>query len=318
MLFSIGFSMVSYFVLTVVLDKYPYQLEEINYVAYLVNQALAIVYIFYGLFLIKTENQNYNRALHETNDEITRQSQLLKEQAEQLDQLNTMQTKLFSVISHDLKAPMYALRNLFAAMELQKMPAKDIKAFIPDVQKDLNYTVGLMENLLNWAKSQMKSHHVHAQALDVDSLLTEVSRVLNLQADAKNIKIVNTTEHPVLISADRDMISLVIRNLLSNAIKFSPPGSTITIGASEMSSYADIYIQDTGKGIGADELKKINSQEFFTTNGTAHEQGTGLGLMLCREFLSKNGGKLRIESETGKGSRFSFTLPKAEIHAIDA
>jgi signal transduction histidine kinase len=174
-----------------------------------------------------------------------------------------------------------------------------------------------MENLLNWAKSQMKSHHVHAQALDVDNLLKEVAQVLNLQADAKNIKIVNTTEQPVLISADRDMVSLVIRNLLSNAIKFSPSGSTITIGASEMSSYADIFIQDTGKGIGTEELKKINSQEFFTTNGTAHEQGTGLGLMLCREFLAKNGGKLRIESETGKGSRFSFTLPKAEMHVID-
>lgn len=317
MLFSIGFSMVSYFVLTVVLDKYPYQLEEINYVAYLINQVLAIIYIFYGLFLIKTENQNYNRALHETNEEITRQSQQLQIQAEQLDQLNTMQTKLFSVISHDLKAPMYALRNLFAAMELQKMPAKDIKAFIPDVQKDLNYTVGLMENLLNWAKSQMKSHHVNPQALDVEDLLSDVANVLKLQAEAKNIKIQNVSEHSVTISADREMISLVIRNLLSNAIKFSPQGSTITIGVNEMSSYADIFIQDNGKGIGEEELKKINSQEFFTTNGTAQEQGTGLGLMLCREFLSKNGGKLRIESEAGKGSRFSFTLPKAELLTID-
>ncbi len=316
MVFSIAFSMVSYFILTVVLDKYPYQLEEINYVAYLINQVLAIIYIFYGLFLIKTENQNYNRALHETNEEIRRQSTQLQEQAEQLDQLNSMQTKLFSVISHDLKAPMYALRNLFATMELQNMPAKDIKAFIPDVQKDLNYTVGLMENLLQWAKSQMKSHHVHAQAIDVNDLLGEVVGVLHLQAENKNITIENHSVEDIIISADRDMISLVLRNLISNAIKFTPPGGKILVGATEMSSFTDIYVQDSGKGIGQEELKKINSQEFFTTNGTAQEQGTGLGLMLCREFLAKNGGKLRIESELGKGSKFSFTLPNAELHDL--
>jgi len=316
MLFSIGFSMVSYFVLTVVLDKYPYQLEEISYAAYLINQILAIIYIFYGLFLIKTENQNYNRALHETNEEISRQSFMLQEQATQLDQLNSMQTKLFSVISHDLKAPMYALRNLFTTMEVQKMPAKDIRAFIPDVQKDLNYTVGLMENLLSWAKSQMKSHHVNAQALDVNDLLDEVIHVLHLQAETKHIKVLNTAPEGVIISADRDMISLVVRNILSNAIKFTPEGGTITVGAKEMTTFADIYIEDTGKGIKEEELKKINSNEFFTTNGTAQEQGTGLGLMLCREFLAKNGGKLRIESEYGKGSRFSFTLPRAEFLSL--
>lgn len=316
MLFSIGFSMVSYFVLTVVLEKFPYQLEEISYAAYLINQILAIVYIFYGLYLIKTENNNYNKALHDTNEEIRRQSVILQEQAEQLDQLNSLQNKLFSIISHDLKAPMYALRNLFTTMEVQKMPANDIREFIPEVQKDLNYTVGLMENLLHWAKSQMKSNSVNLRAIDVCELVEEVVGVLHLQAEEKNISINNKTDEGIIISADRDMISLVIRNILSNAIKFTPPGGRITIGATAMSTFADIFIHDTGKGIAPDDLKKINAQEFFTTNGTSQEQGTGLGLMLCRDFLTRNGGKLRIESEPGNGSRFSFTLPMAELHAL--
>ncbi len=316
MLFSIGFSMVSYFILTVVLDRFRYNLEDINFTAYIINQILAIIYIFYGLYLIKTENNNYNKALHDTNEEIRRQSLKLQEQAEQLDQLNGMQTKLFSIISHDLKAPMYALRNLFTTMEVQKMPAKDIKEFIPEVQKDLNYTVSLMENLLHWAKAQMKSHSVNPQALEADELLEEVARVLKLQAEAKGIIIENKAPEGIIISADRDMISLVVRNLISNAIKFTPEGGRITIGAKSMSTFADIFVEDTGRGIPSHELEKINSQEFFTTNGTAQEQGTGLGLMLCRDFLEKNGGKLRIESELGKGSRFSFTLPKAEILGI--
>ena len=309
MIFSICFSMVSYFFLSVVLKKYIYQLEQINYVAYLVNQALAIVYIFYGLYLIKTENANYNTALQRTNFEIQKQSNQLQQQATELDQLNSLKNKLFSVISHDLKAPMYALRNLFENMHSQDMPADEIKSLIPEVKQDLNYTISLMENLLNWAKSQMQSHSAKPQAVNLQELIDDVTHVLHLQAEAKNIRIENKATAPVYAWADADMIHLVLRNFISNAIKFTPAGGHISIGASELASFTEVYVQDTGKGMSSKEIKKINDQEFYTTNGTAHEQGTGLGLMLCKEFLAKNDGHMRIESEPGKGSIFSFTLP---------
>ena len=309
MIFSISFSMVSYFFLSVILKKYLFQLEHINFIAYLINQALAIVYIFYGLYLIKTENANYNRALHHTNVEIQKQSNQLKEQANELDQLNTLKNKLFSVISHDLKAPMYALRNLFENMHSQDMPADDIKSMVPEIKQDLNYTVSLMENLLGWAKSQMQSYAVKAHAVNVRELIDDVMNLLHRQAEAKNIRIENKAKGPVLAWADADMIHLVLRNLISNAIKFTPCGGRISIGAAELDTFTEVYVQDSGKGIGPKELRKINNEEFYTTNGTAHEQGTGLGLMLCKEFLAKNDGHLRIESEIGKGSTFSFTLP---------
>jgi two-component system sensor histidine kinase/response regulator len=309
MIFSICFSMVSYFFLSVILKRYIYQLEQINYVAYLMNQGLAIIYIFYGLYLIKTENTAYNNALQETNIEMQRQAHQLQQQAAELDQLNSLKNKLFSVISHDLKAPMYALRNLFENIQSQDMPAEEIKSLIPDVKQDLNYTVNLMENLLQWAKSQMQSHAVKPQTVDLYAMIDNVVHTLHLPAEAKKIKIANKTTESVFAWADYDMIHLVIRNLLSNAIKFTPPGGQITIGASEQNSFTEVYVQDTGNGISQKDLKKINNHEFYTTNGTAHEQGTGLGLMLCKEFLAKNDGHLRIESETGKGSVFSFTLP---------
>lgn len=312
MIFSISFSMISYFFLSVILKKYIYQLEQINFAAYLVNQGLAIIYIFYGLYLIKTENANYNTALYQNNLEIQKQSNQLKQQAEELDQLNTLKNKLFSVISHDLKAPMYALRNLFDNIHSQGMPAEEIKELIPEVKKDLNYTVSLMENLLQWAKSQMKSHTVRPQLINVTDLIDEVMHLLHLQAEAKHIRIGKKTSGAVYVWADYDMINLVLRNLVSNAIKFTPQGGTICIGASEFSNFAEVYVQDSGKGMTAAEVKKVNSEEFYTTNGTAHEQGTGIGLMLCREFLLKNEGRLRIESEAGKGSTFSFTLPLAD------
>jgi signal transduction histidine kinase len=106
---------------------------------------------------------------------------------------------------------------------------------------------------------------------------------------------------------------LILRNLLSNAIKFTPNQGYIEIGVNEISSFVEIYVQDTGVGISKEAIQKISESNFYTTKGTSSESGTGLGLMLCKEFLQKNGGQMHIESELGKGSIFSFTLPRLEI-----
>lgn len=313
MFFSISFSMISYFILSVVLTKYRYQLEDINFIGYLFNQALALIYIFYGLYLIKKENADYQASMMVNNSILQQNNYEIQKQAEELDQLNSLKNKLFSVISHDLKAPMYALRNLFDDMQKQDMPAEEIKELIPDVKNDLNYTVSLMDNLLQWAKSQMQAHTVNAGPINVKQTIDDVLHILYLQAEAKKIHIENRAIDGFNAWGDSDMISLVLRNLISNAIKFSPSGGQIHIGTFEQDSVTEIYVKDAGKGISQEEMKKIASQDFYTSNGTAQEQGTGLGLMLCKEFLAKNNGHLRIQSEIGKGSIFSFTLPKQEL-----
>ena len=324
MLFTIALSMVSYFILSVVLKDFLYQVETENKVLYLVNQALAIVFIFYGLFLIKKENTGYqfsiltkNRILHKKNLEIKQQKEdiaekadLLEKQRAELAELNTLKTKLFSVISHDLKSPMYALRNLFRNMHQYDLPAEEVKTLVPDVLTDLNYTISLMENLLEWSKTQMQSSTVRSANLDQSKLIHDVINLLHLQADAKHISIECNASSPVYVYADRDMINLVLRNLLSNAIKFTPDNGTIKIGVTDHSTFVEVYIQDSGTGISKEAMQKINENNFYTTKGTASESGTGLGLMLCKEFLYKNGGQMYIESEPGKGSTFSFTLPK--------
>lgn len=316
MIFSIGFSMISYFILSVVLEKYPYKLEHINFTGYLINQGLMIIYIFYGLYLIKKENTNYQASMLITNTTLQKNNEEIQKQAQELDELNSLKSKLFSVISHDLKAPLYALRNLFDDMQRQDMPADEIKSLIPDIKNDLNYTVSLMDNLLQWAKSQMQAHTVNADKHDVKEMIDEVMQVLYLQAEAKKIHIENKVAHGYNIWADRDMINLVLRNLLSNAIKFSPSGGKISIGTFDQSQFAEIYVKDAGKGISKEEMKKIEGQEFFTTNGTAQEQGTGLGLLLCKEFLARNNGRLRIQSKPGEGSVFSFVLPKSDKEPV--
>jgi signal transduction histidine kinase len=329
MLFSVAWSMINFFILAVVLKHFRYDIGILDRPLYMFNQLLAIAFIFYGLYLIKKENAGYqlrilkkNKALHKVNlevqkrnTEIAEKATLLKTQAAELSELNSLKSKLFSVISHDLKAPMYALRNLFNDTQKYNVPAEELKKMLPEVVKDLNYTVGLMENLLQWAKSQMQAEAIKTGTVDVTKLINEVLQLLRLQAETKKIYIEPKTTAPVFVSGDVEMINLVLRNLLTNAIKFTPENGHISVGANELSSFVEIYVQDTGMGLSQEALKKIDENDFFTTKGTASESGTGLGLMLCKEFLTRNGGQMHIESEVGKGSIFSFTLPRPQLLA---
>jgi two-component system, sensor histidine kinase and response regulator len=319
MLFSLGLSMVSYFVLVVINKEYTYQLHTSNFFLYLFNQVTAIVFIFYALFLIKKENNLYqfgilstNKALQEKNDKIEKQKAEIEQKAVELSELNSLKNKLFSVISHDMKTPMYALRNLFRSMQQMDMSGREIKSIIPDVVSDLNYTTGLMENLLHWVKSQMNAANVSPAELSMEDVTDETIHVHQLQATTKKISIIREMEESPVVFADRDMVTLVLRNLLSNAIKFTPEHGTIIIRLKTESNFCRVSVIDNGIGMNHEALSRIQDNSYYTTNGTAKESGTGLGLMLCRDFLSKNGGSLLIESELGKGSAFSFTLPIAD------
>jgi two-component system, sensor histidine kinase and response regulator len=321
---SFSFSMTCYFLVETVWTHYDYSLSAHNFLFFLFNHLLAIFFIFYGLLLIRNENMRYhdqtrdkNWQLRRSNLKIMRQkadltgkAALLEEKTMQLTELNSLKNKLFSIIAHDLKAPLYALRNLFRNVQVYDLPGDEIKLLIPEVVNELTYTTGLMENLLQWAKSQMQNDAVKPQLLDMARVAKEVLQLLRLQAEAKHIYIDSKIERPVYVYADKDMVNLVLRNLLSNAIKFTPEEGSIFIEAHETRSHIEVVVQDTGTGISSEGLEKLLSANYFSTRGTGGEAGTGLGLMLCKEFLSRNGGEMRIESEPGKGSIVAFTLPK--------
>jgi len=183
---------------------------------------------------------------------------------------------------------------------------------VPEVVNELTYTTSLMENLLQWARSQMRADTVKPQVIDLSEQIAEVNRLLRLQAEAKHIKVKLSGDPSVLALADKDMVSLILRNLLSNAIKYTPEHGNIEIGARKQHVGVELFVRDTGMGIGEGELEKIKSNSFYTTKGTAGESGTGLGLMLCREFAVRNGGELQIESQPGQGSFFTVKLPEGE------
>ena len=168
-----------------------------------------------------------------------------------------------------------------------------------------------MENLLQWAKTQMQGDSINPQLLVIDELVTEVKKLLHLQAESKQVYIKTKIDPSLNIFADRDMVNLVLRNIISNAIKFTPNNGEINVGAVIKKDMVEMYVLDTGTGISSENIQKLFTKNYFTTNGTANESGTGLGLMLCKEFLDKNGGSISVESQLGKGSKFLFTLPKA-------
>jgi signal transduction histidine kinase len=335
---SLTLTLACYFYFFVFTKNYNAFLADINFPLYALNHFLPAAFIFYALMLIKKENTQYqirilekNRQLHRINLEIKKQKEvidqkaellqkqnlvieekanLLEKQTQQLSDLNSMKNKLFSVISHDLKTPLYALRNLFKTVHQYNIPGDELKQFVPEIIKDLNYTTALMENLLTWVKTQMQAHSPQPQLIEISELVKESTDLLRLQLQLKEITLETEIDEPYYIYADKEMISLVIRNILTNAIKFTPQHGKIQIGAGEKIGYLEIFVQDSGVGMSPAVLTKLFQNTFFSTKGTADETGTGLGLILCKEFLAKNNGNLHVESEEGKGSRFSFTLPK--------
>lgn len=323
--FSFSWSIVCYFLSVKVARDYYFFLVAKNYGFFVFNYIVASGFILYALYLIKKENMGYqftllykSREVHRRNIEIERQkqdivqkSQLLEEQTRKLTELNNLKNKLFSVIAHDLKTPMYALRNLFDNMQQQKMPAREIKELVPSIAEEMNYTTSLMENLLHWAKSQMASAPIEPEELDVEMMIQEVLGLLHLQATNKKIHLESRIDQPLYCFADREMVNLVLRNLLSNAIKFTPEKGKVLIGASENSEWVEIYVEDTGIGIAPENMDRLFGNNYFTTKGTGNEGGTGLGLKLCKEFLEKNGGQISVNSKPGHGSKFTVTLPRS-------
>lgn len=323
-LFCIGFNMVNYLMLLVMLKNYQVQHDTNHPFFFLLNHLIAVAVIFYSLYLIKKENAGYqasmlakNNELQLINEEVKKQKEeivekanQLEEQTKRLNEIDAFKTRLFSIVSHDLKGPLHALRNLFVEIRQQNMSAKEIREFVPDVIEDLTNATGLTDNLLNWARSQMHAQQIFPQVVNVAKMIDEVMQQQKLQAELKNIQVNKNIQEDLFIYADSDMIKLVMRNILSNAIKFTSNGGVISIGTNAVHAYVEIFIEDTGDGMDTEALHKIRTNNYFTTKGTANEHGTGLGIMLCKDFLEKNNGQLHIESTKGKGSIFSFTLPR--------
>jgi PAS domain S-box-containing protein len=246
------------------------------------------------------------------------EEELIRSQ-KKLEELNAMKDKFFSIIAHDLKNPLGGYVNLTNMLydsfdDMNEDEKKEIIELLNDSSKTV---YNLLENLLEWSRSQRGKIPHKPENYDISFIADNVISVLALQTEAKNIRINNKIDKSSIAYFDVNSITTVIRNLLSNAIKFTPEGGTITLDANKIehggNQFYEVQVSDTGVGMSPEQMNNLfRIDKSVSTKGTNDESGTGLGLILCKEFINKNGGDIKISSIPGEGSTFKFTLPAAE------
>ncbi|HSH50331.1 MAG TPA: HAMP domain-containing sensor histidine kinase, partial [Bacteroidales bacterium] len=242
-------------------------------------------------------------------------NQRLKESEESLKILNATKDKFFSIIAHDIRNPFNAVYGLtqYLSQSFDVLSKKELEKPIELIYQSADELLELLDNLLHWSRTQRGKMEFCPKKLDLHEMVNKNINLLKMNADKKNIEVISDINPKTIISADYDMLTTVFRNLLSNAIKFSYENSRVFIKSEESNNEITISVIDQGVGISKENIQKLFRIDIhYSTTGTSEEQGSGLGLILCREFVQKHGGKIWVESEENKGSTFKFTLPKKQ------
>ncbi len=237
----------------------------------------------------------------------------LQQSEQELIDLNTAKDRLFSIIGHDLRGPISGINALLNLLveNFENFDTELVLEQLRLAKKSANSTNNLLESLLLWAKSQRNENAFYPKKVSLNHTIKKVLGVFEEAISEKNIIIQYNIEEDIFVFGDQNMIMTVLRNLISNAIKFSPNNHQVQISIDETETHHTIFVKDEGIGISEENKGKLfNTCEQFTTYGTNGEKGSGLGLLLCKDFIKKHEGKIWVESKENEGSTFSFTLPK--------
>ncbi|MCX2740134.1 tetratricopeptide repeat protein [Pontibacter anaerobius] len=256
-----------------------------------------------------TDVLEHSTALTLQKEQLAGQAALLREQKEELEKLNSVKDKLFSVIAHDLKSPLTSLQGLLQLIAKGAVPQDKLKPFMASLEASQQNSLWLLDNLLLWSRVQMRGLTVKPEATALNGLVQQNIRLLEPQAEFKEIRFTCDIADTHCLFADKEMANLVLRNLIANAIKFSKKGGSIHIASVLDKSDITITVQDKGIGMSPEKLTSLFSGNSISSKGTADERGSGLGLQLCQYFIERNGGSIWAESEPAQGSTFYFRLP---------
>jgi signal transduction histidine kinase len=272
--------------------------------------ALVILIILaLGVFGYSLKIRNFRIMNEQLAKQVEERTKDINKQKEELQRINSSKDKLLSIISHDLKGPLNSTKQMLGLLGSGHLSQEELKLLINNITQDVGVSVNLLDNLLNWAKSQMQGIKVATVKIDIYDMVKENFQLFNYNINTKNIQAVNHVPNDEIAYADYDMVKLVIRNLIANALKFTPEGGSISVATQRNGKFVQISVSDTGIGISEENQKNLfRVKETFTKIDQTKEAGTGLGLILSKEFIEKNGGSIWVESEKGKGSTFKFTL----------
>ncbi|SFG91464.1 sensor histidine kinase [Pedobacter insulae] len=238
-----------------------------------------------------------------------------KEQSNELERLNQLKDRIFSIIAHDLRGPLVNLSEVLKMIANNQISNDEFRNISPTLSKDIIYTTDLLENILHWSRSQLKGYGVNKEVFNIRNLIINEINYHLPAAELKKIKIIHDVFPGEMAYADILMIQIVVRNLLNNAIKFCNPGNEIHITANyQKNKTMLVCIEDNGMGIKKEVLGRLFKDENITTRGTLNEKGTGLGLIVCRDFMIRNDGNITVTSVEGKGAKFCLILPVGELN----
>jgi signal transduction histidine kinase len=231
----------------------------------------------------------------------------------ELKAANSSKDKFFSIIAHDLKNPFNGIIGLSSLLidDYDSFPVEEQKEFIQNIKTTAENTFRLLQNLLDWSQTQTGKVHFEPTQFKINTITSEIVDLVKTSAGNKNITLRSAISPEIQVFADKNMMHTVIRNLLLNAVKFTRNGGRILLSAKNAGNMVEISVTDNGVGISADKMNKLFCIECNVASyGTEGEQGTGLGLILCKEFMDKNSGTIRIDSEVGVGSTFTISIPE--------
>lgn len=269
---------------------------------------LVIVFILYNS---NKQKKNANTILVQKNAEISEQKEKIEEIARELEKVNKTKDRFFSIIAHDLKNPFNTLIGFSSLLKsnIDYFDKEKLVQIATTINDTSNRTYNLLENLLDWSRSQTNTIHFEPEHIHLNLLVMDTINLLKSQAEKKNVELINKLDQDLHVFADFNMVNTVLRNLISNALKFTENGS-VAVSCQMNQTFCSISIEDTGIGISPDSLEKLfRIDKSISTTGTKGEIGTGIGLILCKEFVLRNKGTIFVESQVKKGSKFTFTLP---------
>lgn len=262
-------------------------------------------------------NMELEKKVDERTQELKKVNHKLMYNAERLAEMNELKDRLFTIVSHDIRDPLAVLVNLTELLEDEKVHLSgDSCEIIDAVKEQVGSTYAMVENLLEWFRSQKGGINFNPLVWKLSQIVQEAVRVLRIKAEAKNIRITSGIGDGIMVFADREALDLVVRNLLSNAVKFTENGGHVCMEAEETDGMVIVSVSDTGVGIEPEKVQMLfNESNIRSSAGTAGEKGTGLGLLICKEFAKHNGGELWVDSTPGRGSTFYFSVPSGNKNA---
>lgn len=283
------------------------------------NQLILLIGLLAGFLLMIViivfkrfqDKQKANIKLEELNQKIMQQNNELEKLNKKLNKANLEKDKFFSIIAHELRNPLWWFRNLseMLSKDFNKMGREKMQKAIQSLDESAKHAFHLIDNLLHWSRSQLQRIQVRQEPHHLQTLVYQSIALNESVAAYKQIELTSEIDTNIVVDVDKDLINTVLRNLISNALKYTPNGGKIVVKANPGPHFVELSVSDSGIGISPENQNKLFKEDSqFTTLGISQEKGSGIGLILCKEFIERNKGKIWVESSPGKGTTFRFLL----------